>query len=189
MVMLKCAPCKNIFRNAMDLNKIQLGTAAEFNVVIEIPAGSAPIKYEMDKDSGALFVDRFVSSAMTYPANYGFIPHTLSEDGDPADVVVITPYPLAYGSVITCRALAVLRMEDESGIDAKIIALPTKKLCPLYAEIDSVEQLPQLAIQQIVHFFENYKKLEKGKWVKLSGIDDAAAATKEIQDSIARAIS
>jgi inorganic pyrophosphatase len=170
----------------MDLSKIKLGTATEFNVIIEIPAGAAPIKYEMDKDTGALFVDRFVSSAMTYPANYGFIPHTLAEDGDPADVVVITPYPLTYGSVVKCRPLAVLRMEDESGVDAKIIALPSKKICPLYAQIDNLGQLPQLAIQQIVHFFENYKKLEPGKWVKLSGIEDAAAAIQEVQNSINR---
>lgn len=170
----------------MDLKNVKIGSVDEFNVVIEIPAGSVPIKYEMDKDSGALFVDRFIGTAMSYPANYGFIPHTLSEDGDPADVVVITPYPVAHSSIIKCRALGVLRMEDESGVDAKIIAIPTKKICPLYADIDNLDQMPLLIVQQIVHFFENYKKLEKGKWVKLSGIDDAAAARKEIQDSIDR---
>ena len=169
----------------MDLKKINIGTAEEFNVVIEIPAGSVPIKYEMDKDSGALFVDRFIGTAMSYPANYGFIPSTLSEDGDPA-VVVITPYPIVAGAVVKCRPLGVLRMEDESGIDAKIIAVPTKKLCPIYNKVDKIEDLPELQIQQIVHFFENYKKLEKGKWVKLSGIEDAAAAIKEVEDSIAR---
>lgn len=170
----------------MDLKKISVGSAEEFNVVIEIPAGSLPIKYEMDKESGALFVDRFVGTAMSYPANYGFIPNTLSEDGDPADVVVITPYPIAHAAVVKCRPLGVLRMEDESGIDAKIIAVPTKKQCPLYAEVDKLEDLPSLQIQQIVHFFENYKKLEKGKWVKLSGVEDAAAAIKEVEDSIKR---
>ena len=170
----------------MILKNINIGTAEEFNVIIEIPAGSAPVKYEMDKDAGVLFVDRFVSTAMCYPANYGFIPNTLSEDGDPADVVVITPYPVAHASMIKCRPLGVLRMEDESGIDAKIIAIPTKKVCPLYAEIDTIDQLPELSIQQIVHFFENYKKLEKGKWVKLSGIEDAKAAIQEVQDSIDR---
>ena len=170
----------------MNLKNIKIGTAEEFNVIIEIPAGAAPVKYEMDKDAGILFVDRFIGTAMSYPANYGFIPNTLSEDGDPADVVVITPYPIAQGSMVKCRALGVLRMEDESGIDAKIIAIPTKKVCPLYAGIDTIDQLPELAIQQIVHFFENYKKLEKGKWVKLSGIEDAKAASKEIQDSIER---
>jgi inorganic pyrophosphatase len=170
----------------MILDKIKIGNAEEFNVVIEIPAGAAPIKYEMDKDSGVLFVDRFVSTGMSYPANYGFIPSTLSEDGDPADVVVFTPFPVAHGSMIKCRALGVLRMEDESGVDAKIIAVPTKKVCPLYAEIETLEDFPELKIQQIVHFFENYKKLEKGKWVKLSGMEDAAAARQEIQDSIDR---
>lgn len=170
----------------MDLKKIETGNGLEFNVVIEIPAGTDPIKYEMDKDSGALFVDRFIGTAMSYPANYGFIPGTLSEDGDPADVVVITPYPVAYGSVVKCRPLGVLRMEDESGIDAKIIAVPTKKICPIYNEVDKLEDLPSLQVQQIVHFFENYKKLEKGKWVKLSGVEDAAAASKEIEDSIKR---
>ena len=170
----------------MDLKKINIGTAEEFNVVIEIPAGSVPIKDEMDKDSGALFVDRFIGTAMSYPANYGFIPSTLSEDGDPADVVVITPYPIVAGAVVKCRPLGVLRMEDESGIDAKIIAVPTKKLCPIYNKVDKIEDLPELQIQQIVHFFENYKKLEKGKWVKLSGIEDAAAAIKEVEDSLAR---
>lgn len=170
----------------MLLDQISIGNSEEFNVIIEIPANSAPIKYEMDKNSGALFVDRFVGTAMSYPVNYGFIPHTLSEDGDPADVLVITPYPLAIGSVIKCRALGVLRMEDESGIDAKIIALPTKKICQLYEEIDNLNQLPPLLIQQIVHFFENYKKLEKGKWVKLSGIEDSIAAKREIDESIAR---
>ena len=170
----------------MDLKKINIGTAEEFNVVLEIPAGSVPIKSEMDKDSGALFVDRFIGTAMSYPANYGFIPSTLSEDGDPADVVVITPYPIVAGAVVKCRPLGVLRMEDESGIDAKIIAVPTKKLCPIYNKVDKIEDLPELQIQQIVHFFENYKKLEKGKWVKLSGIEDAAAAIKEVEDSIAR---
>lgn len=170
----------------MNLNNIAAGTSEEFNVVIEIPAGSAPIKYEMDKEAGILFVDRFVSTAMSYPANYGFIPNTLSEDGDPADVIVFTPYPVAHGSLIKCRPLGVLRMEDESGIDAKILAVPSKKVCPLYANIDRLDQFPELAVQQIVHFFENYKKLEKGKWVKLSGIEDAEAAKQEINASIQR---
>lgn len=170
----------------MDLHKINAGNGNEFNVVIEIPAGSVPIKYEMDKDAGALFVDRFVGTAMAYPANYGFIPNTLSEDGDPADVVVITPYPIAHAAIVKCRPLGVLRMEDESGVDAKIIAVPTKKVCPLYNEVDKLEDLPSLQIQQIVHFFENYKKLEKGKWVKLSGVEDAAAAAQEVEDSIKR---
>jgi len=170
----------------MDLKKISVGTGEEFNVVIEIPAGAVPVKYEMDKEAGALFVDRFISTAMSYPANYGFIPNTLSEDSDPADVVVITPYPITHGAIVKCRPLGVLRMEDESGVDAKIIAVPTKKVCPFYADVEKIEDLPELQIQQIVHFFENYKKLEKGKWVKLSGLDDKAAAIKEVEDSIKR---
>lgn len=168
----------------MIIDKIEIGTVDEFNVIIEIPAFSAPIKYEMDKDSGALFVDRFIGTAMSYPANYGFIPHTLSDDGDPADVLVITPFPLLAGSVVKSRAIGVLRMEDESGVDAKIIAVPTVKQCPMYKDVNELEDLLELQVQQIVHFFENYKKLEKGKWVKLSGTENAAAARKEVQDSI-----
>lgn len=172
----------------MNLEKLSCGSSIpeEFNVVIEIPAFSSPVKYEMNKEAGVLFVDRFVSTGMSYPANYGFIPHTLSEDGDPADVLVITPFPIAYGAVVKCRPLGVLRMEDESGIDAKIIAVPTKKVCPMYAEIDKLEQFPALILGQIRHFFENYKALEPGKWVKITGFEGVEAAKKEIVDSIAR---
>jgi len=123
---------------------------------------------------------------MSYPVNYGFIPHTLSEDGDPADVLVITPFPVAYGAIIACRPIGVLRMEDESGVDAKILALPTKKICPMYANIDSIEDLPTLYIDQIKYFFEHYKGLEKGKWVKITGWNDKAAAEQEILDSVER---
>lgn len=158
----------------------------EFNVVIEIPAHSAPVKYEMDKESGAICVDRFVGTGMSYPVNYGFIPHTLSEDGDPADVLVITPFPLVHGCVVKSRAIGVLRMEDESGIDAKILAVPTKKTCQMYADIESYTQLPQLLIDQIKYFFEHYKGLEKGKWVKITGWEDAAAAKAEIIESVKR---
>ncbi|MCC2625150.1 MAG: inorganic diphosphatase [Burkholderiales bacterium] len=172
----------------MNLEKLSAGSNVpeEFNVVIEIPANSAPVKYEMDKESGAICVDRFVGTGMTYPVNYGFIPHTLSEDGDPADVLVITPFPLVHGCIVKSRAIGVLRMEDESGVDAKILALPTKKSCPMYAEIESYDQLPQLLIDQIKFFFEHYKGLEKGKWVKISGWEDAAAAKAEIVESIKR---
>jgi len=172
----------------MNLEKISAGSdlPKEFNVIIEIPANSAPVKYEMDKDSGALFVDRFVGTAMSYPVNYGFIPHTLSEDGDPADVLVITPFPVAYGAVIKCRAIGVLNMEDESGIDAKILAVPTKKVCPMYSDIDSYEQLPELLRDQIKYFFEHYKGLEKGKWVKISGWAGSDAANTEIVNSVKR---
>lgn len=166
----------------MNLDRLSAGAKSpeEFNVVIEIPANTAPIKYEMDKDSGALFVDRFIGTAMSYPVNYGFIPHTLAEDGDPSDVLVITPFPVAYGACITCRPLGVLKMEDEAGIDSKILALPTKKICPMYAEIDTINQLPSLIIEQIKYFFEHYKGLEHGKWVKVTGWDDAAAAKADI---------
>ena len=138
---------------------ISRGTAEEFNVIIEIPAFSTPIKYEIDKKSGALFVDRFIATQLQYPANYGYIPHTLSEDGDAADVLVITPFPLTFKSVIKCRPLAVLKMEDESGVDAKIIAIPTRKICQNYDDIETVDDLPALQLQQIVYFFVHYKKL------------------------------
>lgn len=172
----------------MNLDKLSVGNDVpnEFNVVIEIPAHSAPIKYEMDKDAGALFVDRFVGTGMSYPMNYGFIPHTLSEDGDPADVLVVTPFPVAHGVIVKCRPLGILLMEDESGIDAKILAAPTKKSCPMYSNIDSYDQLPELLINQVKFFFEHYKGLEKGKWVKITGwkgVDDAKA---EILASIKR---
>lgn len=172
----------------MNLEKLSAGSnlPEDFNVIIEIPANSAPVKYEMDKASGALFVDRFVGTGMSYPANYGFIPHTLSEDGDPADVIVITPFPVAHGAVIKCRAVGVLRMEDESGIDAKILALPTKKSCVMYDGIDTMDQLPPTILDQIKYFFQNYKGLEKGKWVKITGWEGADAAKKEIVDSVAR---
>ncbi len=170
----------------MLLDKISVGSVDEFNVVIEIPAHAAPVKYEMDKESGALKVDRFLGTSMLYPANYGFIPHTLSEDGDPADVLVVSPFPITYGAVVKCRAVAVLRMEDESGVDAKILAVPTKKLCPMYSEIEAIGDFPALLIKQIEHFFTHYKDLESGKWVKLTGWEDAVAAKQEILDSIKR---
>jgi len=172
----------------MNLEHISVGNniPEEFNVVIEIPANSSPIKYEIDKKSSALYVDRFIGTAMSYPANYGFIPHTLSEDGDPADVMVITPFPITYGAVVACRAIGVLNMEDESGIDAKIIAVPTKKTCPMYAAIESLEDCPKLLIEQIKYFFEHYKGLEKGKWVKITGYDNAEKAKQEINNSVAR---
>ncbi len=172
----------------MLLDKIPAGTADEFNVIIEIPAHAAPVKYEMDKDSGALKVDRFLGASMLYPANYGFIPHTLSEDGDPADVLVVTSFPIVYGALVKCRAIAVLRMEDESGVDAKILAVPTKKLCPMYSGIEKITDFPELLIKQIEHFFSHYKDLETGKWVKLSGWEDVNAAKQEILDSIKRYI-
>lgn len=156
-------------------------------VVIEIPANSDPIKYEVDKESGALFVDRFMATAMFYPANYGYVNHTLSLDGDPVDVLVPTPYPLQPGSVIRCRPVGVLKMEDESGVDAKVIAVPHTKLSKEYDHIKDINDVPALLKAQIQHFFESYKALEAGKWVKVLGWEDVAAARQEILESFERA--
>ena len=157
----------------------------EVNVIIEIPAHADPIKYEVDKDSGAIFVDRFMGTAMHYPCNYGYIPHTISEDGDPADVLVVTPFPLQAGVVIRCRAVGVLKMEDEAGGDAKLIAVPVAKLTPLYNKVKTHEDLPDILLHQIQHFFEHYKDLEPGKWVKILGWEGPEAAHKEILDGVA----
>lgn len=175
-------------RVIMDLNKVSIGAnpPEEVNVIIEVPAGSNPVKYEMDKESGALFVDRFIQVAMHYPCNYGFIPHTLSDDGDPCDVLVITDFPVVPGAIIKARPIGVLLMEDESGFDEKILAVPTAKLSQYYANINSYRDLPEVMSARITHFFENYKALEKGKWVKLRGWEDAAHAKKLIQEAIER---
>ena len=172
----------------MDLAKIPAGKAApeDIFVVIEIPAQGAPVKYEVDKDSGALLVDRFMATAMFYPANYGFVPNTLSDDGDPVDVLVVAPTPLMPGSVIRARPVGMLKMTDESGVDAKIIAVPHGKLSPLYDEIKEATDLPELLLAQIKHFFEQYKALESGKWVRVDGWGDKAEACAEIEASIAR---
>ncbi len=156
-------------------------------VIIEIPANADPIKYEVDKDSGALFVDRFMTAPMFYPCNYGYVNHTLSLDGDPVDVLVPTPYPLQAGSVIRCRPVGVLNMTDESGEDAKIIAVPHDKLSQDYRDVHDIQDVPELLKAQISHFFENYKTLEPNKWVKVEGWADAAAARKEILSSYQRA--
>lgn len=171
----------------MSINDIPAGKNIpdEINVIIEIPANSDPVKYEVDKDTGALMVDRFMATAMFYPCNYGYIPNTLSEDGDPLDVLVPTPYPLINGAVIKCRPVGVLKMEDESGIDAKLIAVPVDKLSVIYREVQQETDLPALLLQQIEHFFEHYKDLEKGKWVKVQGWADAAEAKAEIVKSVA----
>lgn len=154
--------------------------------VIEIPQNADPIKYEIDKESGAVFVDRFMATPMFYPCNYGFVNHSLSLDGDPIDVLVPTPYPLVPGSVIRCRPVAMLKMSDESGQDTKIIAMPHSKLTKIYDNIKDVEDLPELLKGQIKHFFEHYKELEAGKWVKVDGWENKAAAIKEIEESIKR---
>lgn len=158
----------------------------DFNVVIEIPANTPGIKYELDKDSGCVLVDRFMATPMHYPCDYGFIPHTLSEDGDPVDVLVVAPYPLQPGVVVRCRPLGMLEMEDESGIDAKLIAVPVSKLTPIYDKVQSTDDLSPLLLQQIAHFFEHYKDLEKGKWVKVKGWKGLDAAKQEILDSVKR---
>jgi inorganic pyrophosphatase len=158
----------------------------DFNVVIEIPMHGDPIKYEVDKETGAVFVDRFMSTAMHYPCNYGYIPHTLSDDGDPVDVLVISPVPLITGVVVRCRPVGMLKMEDEAGIDAKLLAVPIDKLCNLYRAIQSPRDLPELQLSQISHFFEHYKDLEPGKWVKISGWVGAEEAKEEILQGVAR---
>jgi inorganic pyrophosphatase len=156
----------------------------DFNVIIEIPAHSQPIKYEVDKETGALFVDRFMATAMRYPCDYGYIPQTLADDGDPVDVLVISPMPLSMGTVIRCRAVGVLDMTDESGHDYKIIAVPVNKLTPLYKDVKEIEDLSSLLIAQIHHFFEHYKDLEPGKWVKIEGFRKAKDAQIIIENSV-----
>lgn len=158
----------------------------DVNVIIEIPAHSEPIKYEVDKESGALFVDRFLSTCMHYPCDYGYIPMTLSDDGDPVDVLVITPIPVNRGCVLRCRPIGVLTMTDEAGEDQKILAVPLEQLTSLYNNVHCPEDLPPLLLKQISHFFEHYKDLEEGKWVKLKGWLGAEPAKKEILDSIKR---
>lgn len=169
----------------MSLNNVSAGKDLpdDFNVVIEIPAQSAPVKYEVDKDSGALVVDRFMATPMFYPCNYGYIPDTLSEDGDPIDVLVPTPHAIQGGTVIRCRPIAVLDMEDESGRDYKVLAVPHSKLTSHYDNVKEASDLPELLLQQIQHFFENYKDLEKGKWVKIVGWQDREAARTAIAKS------
>ena len=156
----------------------------DINVIVEIPAHSDPVKYELDKHTGAMFVDRFMSTAMHYPCNYGYVPHTLSADGDPVDVLVVTPYPLISGSVIRCRPVGVLKMTDESGDDAKVLALPIAKLCKTYRRVDSFRDMPEELLNQIAHFFEHYKDLDEGKWVRVGGWAGVEEAKQEILDSV-----
>ncbi|MFT0851351.1 inorganic diphosphatase [Achromobacter sp. F4_2707] len=172
----------------MSLDRVPAGNKLpdEFNVVIEIPMNADPVKYEVDKDTGAVFVDRFMLTAMHYPCNYGYIPQTLSDDGDPVDVLVMTPFPIQVGAVVTCRALGMLKMEDESGLDAKLLAVPITKLYPVYSHLKSTDDVSKEVLEQIRHFFEHYKDLEKGKWVKVQGWEGPEAAAKEITESVAR---
>jgi inorganic pyrophosphatase len=172
----------------MSLDRVPAGKNLpdEFNVVIEIPMNADPVKYEVDKDTGAVFVDRFMLTAMHYPCNYGYIPQTLSDDGDPVDVLVMTPFPIQVGAVVSCRALGMLKMEDEAGGDAKLLAVPVDKLYPAYSKLRTTDDVSEEVRGQIRHFFEHYKDLEKGKWVKVQGWEGPEAAAKEIMDSAAR---
>ena len=174
----------------MSLNNVPAGRHLpdDINVIIEIPANALPIKYEVDKDTGGLFVDRFMSAPMYNPCNYGYINHTLSLDGDPLDVLVPTPFPLQPGCVIRCRPVAVLKMTDESGQDAKIIAVPHKSLSGEYEDIVDVDDLPKLLTAQITLFFERYKELEENKWVTIEGWQGIEQARKEILTSYDRAL-
>ncbi len=170
----------------MDISKIAIGDNPpnDINVIVEIPQGGVPVKYELDKSSGALFVDRFLHTSMSYPANYGFIPHTASEDGDPCDVLVITQVPVVSGAVVKCRPIGVLMMEDENGPDEKIIAVPLDGLNPYYTGVRSFEDLPLILREQIIHFFRHYKDLEEGKWVKITRWGDQKEAGEVINKAI-----
>jgi inorganic pyrophosphatase len=155
-----------------------------FNVIIEIPMNADPVKYEVDKETGAIFVDRFMATAMHYPTNYGYVPKTISGDGDPVDVLVVTPVPLIPGVVVPCRAIGILHMEDEAGMDGKVLAVPTDKLLSLYTRWQKPEDLSPVRLKTIAHFFEHYKDLEEGKWVKILGWKGPDEARKEILDGI-----
>jgi len=172
----------------MSLMKVSSGkdVPMDINVVIEIPAYSCPVKYEMDKDTGALTVDRFMGTAMQYPTNYGYIPQSLSGDGDPVDVLVITPDPVLGGCVVRCRPIGILKMIDEAGEDSKVLAVPVQKLTSDYNRINTYEDISENKLTKIAHFFEHYKDLEPGKWVKVEGWFGIEEAKKEILTSIAR---
>jgi inorganic pyrophosphatase len=172
----------------MNLDRVNSGRDLphDFNVIIEIPMHGDPIKYEVDKETGAMFVDRFMSTAMHYPCNYGYIPHTIADDGDPVDVLVITPFALAPGAVVRCRPVGMFSMEDEAGGDAKLLAVPVDALTIMYRDIQSPRDLPQITLDQIAHFFAHYKDLEPGKFVKVKGWVGAEEAKKEIMAGVAR---
>ncbi len=172
----------------MSLDNVSAGKKLpeSFNVIIEISMNADPIKYEVDKESGAIFVDRFMGTAMHYPCNYGYIPKTIAGDGDPVDVLVITPFPVIPGVVVKCRALGVLQMEDESGQDAKLLAVPEDKILPIYSHWKDVHDINPMRLNAIQHFFEHYKDLEKGKWVKVEGWGGIEDAHKEILEGLKR---
>ena len=173
----------------MRLDAIAIGKnpPEDINVVVEVAIGGEPIKYEMDKEAGTLVVDRFLYTPMRYPGNYGFVPHTLSDDGDPIDVLIANTRPIVPGAVINVRPVGVLKMEDDGGVDEKIIAVPSTKLTRRYEKVANYSDLPQITLDQITHFFEHYKDLEPGKWVKIAGWGDAAEARQLIQEAIERA--
>ena len=170
----------------MDIAKISVGKDVpnDINVIIEVAMGSSPVKYELDKDSQSIWVDRFLSTAMFYPCNYGFIPHTLSDDGDPTDVLVLAPHAIVPGATIRCRPIGVLLMSDEAGGDEKILAVPVSKLTSYYDNVENYDDLPQILLDQISHFFEHYKDNEKGKFVKVEGWADATKARSLIEDAV-----
>lgn len=172
----------------MSLHQVPAGKNLpdEINVIIEIPLNGEPVKYEVDKDTGALFVDRILGTSMHYPCNYGYVNNTLCGDGDPVDVMVLSRFGFAPGSVVNCRPVAVLKMSDESGEDAKVLAVPVEKISPMNQHIKDLSDVPELLLKRITHFFEHYKDLEDGKWVKVEGWEDAAAARKEIVESVER---
>ena len=171
----------------IDAIKIGNNPPDDVNVIIEVPIGGEPIKYELDKEAGTLVVDRFLHTPMRYPGNYGFVPHTLSLDGDPIDVLVVNTRPIVPGAVINVRPVGVLKMQDEAGGDEKIIAVPMPKLTKRYAHVHEYTDLPEITLQQMQHFFEHYKDLEPGKWVKVIGWGNAVEAKQMINEAIARA--
>ena len=170
----------------MDISKISLGANPphDCNVIVEVPVGTEPVKYELDKESGALFVDRIMHTSMRYPCNYGFIPHTLADDGDPVDVILGNRTPFMPGAVVRSRPIGVLEMEDEAGMDEKVLMLPVDKLHPFYVGVRDYRDLPEILLQQIGHFFEHYQDLEPDKWVKIKGWGCTERACEIIQASI-----
>ena len=173
----------------MNIDAIPIGKNPpdDLNVIIEVPIGGEPIKYEMDKESGALFVDRFLYTPMRYPGNYGFVPHTLCGDGDPLDVIVMNTRPIIPGGVVRCRPIGVLFMEDDGGEDEKILAVPVSKLTKVYDDVKTIADMPAIEVERVKHFFTHYKDLEPGKWAKIRGVVDVEEARKVVLDSIERA--